>query len=100
MTQAIATIIVSGIIVPMAVGCVGFIIGRQSLWGRLQAAEGRAKADDESADLIKIGSLVYDDAMSCLIMTACVGEAYGYQRMSYIRIGSRKRVRITYEVES
>lgn len=85
-------------------GCVGFVIGRKSLWRRVEAAEAAVKAATEQAqddaDFNMVGREVISDAKSCLEMTKCIGDAYGYQRKSYLVIGKRPRVRITFEVEA
>lgn len=85
-------------------GCVGFVIGRKSLWPRVEAAEAAVKAAAKQAQddafAAQLGRAVHGTVKEVLLMSECIGAGIGYARSGHITLEGRRPIKITFEVEA
>lgn len=84
--------IIAGLCLAVA-GMVGFCVGRQSLWGRLEAAE-------HDADMARLGRSVSKIGKDALAMSSCIGDGMSYSRTGYVTLKGDKCLKVTFEVEA
>lgn len=85
-------------------GCVGFVIGRKSLWQRVETAEAAVKAAarqaQDDAFAARLGQAVYGTVKEVLLMSECIGAGMGYARTGHITLEGHRPSKITFEVEA